>query len=93
MMSVVEAGQYAFADGLFYGGTGPSWSNRTLRAIVEKHLSSVEVAACFDLHTGAGDYGHPMLMSIVESAYPALADGTVLLPFPRLFIVAGPKHG
>ncbi|SER43619.1 Protein of unknown function [Pseudomonas sp. NFACC02] len=84
LMSVVEAGQYAFADGLFYGGSGPSWSNRTLRAIVEKHLSGVEVAACFDLHTGAGDYGHPMLMSIVESAYPALADAKALFG-PWLF--------
>jgi hypothetical protein len=84
LMSVVEAGQYTFADGLFYGGTAPSWSNRTLRAIVEKHLSGVEVAACFDLHTGAGDYGHPMLMSIVESAYPALADAQTLFG-PWLF--------
>ena len=27
----------------------------------------------------------------IERAYPALSDGTVLLPFPRLFIVAGAK--
>lgn len=27
----------------------------------------------------------------ISRAYPALADGTVLLPFPRLFLVAGPK--
>ena len=84
LMSVVEAGQYEFADGLFYGGKGPSWSNRTLRSIVEKHLSGVDVVACFDLHTGAGDYGHPMLMSIVESAYPALADAKSLFG-PWLF--------
>ena len=29
--------------------------------------------------------------SRIERAYPALSDGTVLLPFPRLFIVAGAK--
>ncbi len=84
LMSVVEAGQYEFADGLFYGGTGPSWSNRTLRNIVQTHLSGADVAACFDLHTGAGDYGHPMLMSIVESAYPALEDAQRLFG-PWLF--------
>lgn len=84
LMSVVEAGQYDFADGLFYGGREPSWSNRTLRSIVAGHLSGVEVAACFDLHTGAGDYGHPMLMSIVESAYPALDDAKALFG-PWLF--------
>lgn len=84
LMSVVEAGQYRFADGLFFGGTAPSWSNRTLRSIVDAHLSDVAVAACFDLHTGAGDYGHPMLMSIVESAYPALDDAKTLFG-PWLF--------
>jgi len=31
--------------------------------------------------------------ALIEEAYPAMADGTVLLPFPRLFIVAGPKQG
>lgn len=84
LMSVVEAGQYAFPDGLFFGGTAPSWSNRTLRSIIERHLRDAEVVSCFDLHTGAGDYGHPMLMSIVERAYPALDDAKALFG-PWLF--------
>ncbi|MFJ3487895.1 DUF2817 domain-containing protein [Pseudomonas sp. NPDC090202] len=84
VMSVVEAGQYEFADGLFYGGAAPSWSNRTLGSIAERFLSGREVVASFDLHTGAGDYGHPMLMSIVERAYPALDQARALFG-PWLF--------
>jgi hypothetical protein len=78
LMAIVGAGQYQFPDGLFFGGHAPSWSNQTLRQIIATHLSSAEVAMTFDLHTGAGDYGHPMLMTIVQSAYPALADAQAL---------------
>ncbi|GAB7528287.1 hypothetical protein PS3A_06950 [Pseudomonas sp. 3A(2025)] len=72
VMSIVEAGQYTHPDGLFYGGQAPAWSNKTLHAILEKHLGHALTVMSFDLHTGAGDYGHPMLMTISESAYPAL---------------------
>jgi hypothetical protein len=72
LMSIVEAGQYQFADGLFFGGVEASWSNRTLRQIIATHLADAQVVMTFDLHTGAGDYGHPMLMTITQAAYPAL---------------------
>ncbi|WP_249674772.1 DUF2817 domain-containing protein [Pseudomonas abieticivorans] len=78
LMSIVEAGQYQFADGLFFGGVGPSWSNRTLRDIIKQHLSHAQEAMTFDLHTGAGAYGHPMLMTITQAPYPALADAQAL---------------
>ncbi|MDB6143087.1 MAG: hypothetical protein JWP80_2131 [Pseudomonas sp.] len=74
VMSVVEGGQHSHPDGLFYGGLAPSWSNRTLHAIIQAHLSHAKVAMCFDLHTGAGDYGHPMLLTIAQRTYPALED-------------------
>lgn len=77
-MGIVGAGQYQFPDGLFFGGHGPSWSNNTLRHILANHLGSAEVAMAFDLHTGAGDYGHPMLMTIAQSQYPALPDAQAL---------------
>ena len=72
--SIVGAGQYVHADGLYYGGQRETWSNRTLRTIVQRFLHSAQIAIGFDLHTGAGAFGHPMLMAIAESSYPALAD-------------------
>lgn len=78
LMSIVEAGQYHFANGVYYGGQAPTWSNRMLHGIVRDYLSKAEVAAVFDLHTGAGEYGHPMLMSISETPHPGLTDARVL---------------
>lgn len=78
VMSIVEAGQYIHPDGIFYGGQVPSWSNKTLRTILQSHLAHTEIAMCFDLHTGAGDYGHPMLMTIAQGAYPALSDAQAI---------------
>ncbi|MBU6956777.1 M14 family metallopeptidase [Pseudomonas sp. CVAP len=72
VMSIVEGGQHSHPDGLFYGGLAPSWSNRTLHQIIAAHLSQAEVAMCFDLHSGAGEYGHPMLLTVTQAAYPAL---------------------
>ncbi|WP_173636302.1 DUF2817 domain-containing protein [Paramixta manurensis] len=75
---VVEAGQYQFADGIFYGGQKASWSHQTLQQIVQRHLCHASNIIAFDLHTGAGAYGHPMLMAIAERAYPALEDAQAL---------------
>ncbi|WP_297835558.1 DUF2817 domain-containing protein [Pseudomonas sp.] len=74
VMSIVEGGQHRHPDGLFYGGLAPSWSNKTLHSIIQKHLSKAKTVMCFDLHTGAGAYGHPMLLTVAERAYPALTD-------------------
>lgn len=78
LMSIVEAGQYRFADGLYYGGETPVWSNRMLHRILRDYLVHAQVAAFFDLHTGAGEYGHPMLMSIAKTVHPGLADAQAL---------------
>lgn len=68
---VVEAGQYVAADGFFFGGYQPSWSYRTMQTIIAAHLSQANTILSFDLHTGAGAWGHPMLLSIAEQRYPA----------------------
>lgn len=54
----VSAGQYDVADGLFYGGTGPAWSQRTMREILARHGAGKQRIGWIDIHTGLGPWGH-----------------------------------
>ena len=56
--AAVSAGQQSFRDGLFYCGVQPTWSNRTMRALVRKHGAARKRIGWIDLHTGLGPYGH-----------------------------------
>jgi len=56
--AAVSGGQYAFADGLFYGGAHPSWSNRTLRKVLRQHAAGRRGLGIIDFHTGLGPSGH-----------------------------------
>lgn len=51
-------GQYSHADGLFYGGSKPSWSNRSLRQVLAQYGRKRDRMAWIDYHTGLGPYGH-----------------------------------
>ena len=75
LASIVEAGQYDFPDGMFYGGDGPVWSNRTLNEILATFAGEARQVVVFDLHTGAGPYGYPALLSVASSDHPGLAWG------------------
>ena len=54
----VSGGQYSHPDGMFFGGGGPAWSNRTLHAITDKFLKGRSDVAVIDFHTGLGPYGY-----------------------------------
>jgi hypothetical protein len=55
----VTRGQYRHADGLFYGGTAPSWSRLALEQLaLNGPLHSARRVAVVDLHTGLGPYGY-----------------------------------
>lgn len=56
--AAISGGQYQFHDGLFYGGTAPTWSNRTLRQVLRTHVRQAKRLAWIDLHTGLGPNGH-----------------------------------
>ncbi len=56
--AAVSRGQHAFPDGLFFGGTAPTWSNTTLRGVLRQHARTARHLAWIDLHTGLGPNGH-----------------------------------
>jgi hypothetical protein len=61
--TAVASGQYVDPQGVFYGGSQPTWSNRTLRAILALFAATARHAAFIDLHTGIGPYGFGEIMS------------------------------
>lgn len=86
LQSQVQAGQHHDPDGIFYAGNKATWSNVTLHNIIENLPDSCTDAICMDLHTGAGEYGHPMLMAISDREYPGIADAKALFG-PWLYVV------
>ena len=56
--AAVSAGQNSRKEGLFYSGTQPTWSNRTIRALIKKHGTGRRRIGWIDIHTGLGPFGH-----------------------------------
>ena len=55
--AAITRGQHEFPDGLFFGGTEPTWSNLTLRQVLRDHATRAAKIAWIDLHTGLGPNG------------------------------------
>ncbi|RYX96498.1 MAG: DUF2817 domain-containing protein [Comamonadaceae bacterium] len=56
--AAISGGQPEFPDGLFFGGTGPTWSNLTYRDVLRRHARQASRIAWIDIHTGLGPSGH-----------------------------------
>lgn len=54
----VVAGQRTHPNGLFFGGTRPCWSNRTIGKIVPHYLEQASHVCVLDFHTGLGPPGY-----------------------------------
>jgi len=65
----ITGGQYKHGDGVFYGGTAPVWSRRTMLEIVAKHAARARRLAIIDFHTGLGPwgYGEPIVTHAPDS--------------------------
>lgn len=57
VQEALTRGQYEFPEGLFYGGSAPTWSNLELRKILREHASAAQRIAWIDVHTGLGECG------------------------------------
>ena len=55
--SALSRGQHEFASGMFYGGVAPSWSNQTLRGVLQARGTLATKIAWIDVHTGLGPSG------------------------------------
>lgn len=53
----VTSGQHDHPEGLFYGGRNPTWSNVTLRHVLQSHGQRCARLGWIDLHTGLGPSG------------------------------------
>ncbi len=91
LAAIIEAGQFTHADGLFYGGNGPVWSNRLLAAVLAEHGKQAAQVIVFDLHTGAGPYGYPALLSVSPQAHAGLTWGQQLFGPAMVPVITGPS--
>ena len=57
LQAAVSRGQHEFPDGLFFGGTAPSWSNAALREVLRTQGGDCARLAWIDFHTGLGPGG------------------------------------
>ena len=58
LQQAISGGQYRHPRGLFYGGSEPTWSHVTLRAVLRAHGRHCARLGWIDLHTGLGPNGH-----------------------------------
>ena len=57
LQAAVTRGQHQYPDGMFFGGTSATWSNLTLRQVLQQHARQTQRLAWIDLHTGLGPSG------------------------------------
>jgi hypothetical protein len=58
LQTAITGGQYGHPQGLFYGGINPTWSNMTLRHVLQEHGQRCRRLGWIDLHTGLGPSSH-----------------------------------
>ena len=58
LQQAISGGQYTHPKGVFFGGTGPTWSRKTQTAVFKSYLGKSAKVAIIDYHTGLGPWGY-----------------------------------
>ena len=73
---IVSGGQYDHPTGIFYGGSGPVWSNRWMQEHLAEIVGGAQRLGVVDLHTGLGPWSHGELISHHAKDDPGYQRGT-----------------
>ena len=57
LQGAISRGQHGDPTGMFFAGTAPTWSNRTLQDVLRQHGGQCRRLAWIDIHTGLGPRG------------------------------------
>jgi hypothetical protein len=63
-------GQYSDPSGLYFGGTGPAWSNLLWHQIVARVTAQTPHLTHIDFHTGLGPYGKGEMIMMADRHSP-----------------------
>ena len=63
LQEAISKGQYAYPDGLYFGGQRDSWSSEMLRDVLREELAQVKKLIVIDFHTGLGPHGEGEMIS------------------------------
>lgn len=63
-LTAFTGGQHSHPGGLAFGGLRPSPAHRAVRRIVDAELGACRKMAYLEWHTGFGDYGRPLAVSL-----------------------------
>ena len=70
LQAAVSGGQYTHPNGLLFGGTFETWSNKVLRSIIQRYLPHSTSVIAIDIHTGLGAYGAAEIIPGVSDDSP-----------------------
>jgi hypothetical protein len=73
--AVLARGQYSHDFAPFFGGRAPTWSNRTVRAILRERAQRAREVAAIDYHSGLGEYATGQMLDVHPTDDPRHARG------------------